>query len=194
MIIFDKNTKNLEVPAGLGNLDITIEQSSSAQEIVNSAVTEANGYTDSALTDYATTAVTETKLDKPDVSIGGLSRPIHYNRNIGFVACNVTILRDGRWDGLVGDVNGNTQVGQYLVFHSATTDNTSTTQFGKKASKGGFTVLYPTTGTDYTLNTNQHFVVDSDDIVHIKKITQADYDALVSAGTVDEHTLYLIEN
>lgn len=227
MIIFDRNTKELDIPVGLGNLEVVVEKgggegSTVSYEQLLSAGTEIGRITidgnttniyapeggggggvtpedvqtmiDSALTDYATTAVTETKLDKPNASIGALSRPIYYNRNSGLTACNTTTLANSRWNGLVGDQGGNTMVGRYLVFHSTPTDNTTTTQFGKNASKGGFTVFYPTTGTDYTLTTNQHFVVDSDDIVHIKKITQAGYDALVSAGTVDEHTLYLIEN
>ena len=227
MIIFDRNTKELDIPVGLGNLEVVVEKgggegSTVSYEQLLSAGTEIGRITidgnttniyapeggggggvtpedvqtmiDSALTDYATTADTANKLTKPSGALGGYSRPVFYTNKSGLTVCNITSINNSRWGGLVVDVNGNTQVGQYLVFHSATTDNSTTTQFGKKASKGGFTVFYPTTGTDYTLTANQHFVVDSDDIVHIKKITQADYDALVSAGTVDEHTLYLIEN
>lgn len=102
MIIFDKNTKNLEVPAGLGNLEVNIitggtgtagvssldgqkgdltlktingnailgegdiRTSGSPEELITSAVTEANAYTDSAitsaLTDYYTSGQTDNAI------------------------------------------------------------------------------------------------------------------------------------
>ena len=55
MIIFDRNSKNLDIPVGLGNLEINIVTPVSPGSIIESAVTEAKGYTDeqveSALTE-----------------------------------------------------------------------------------------------------------------------------------------------
>ena len=95
MIIFDKNSKNLEIPAGLGNLDITIisggtgtagvaslngqtgnlylktingkgilghgniEIDVDPEPIIESAVTEANAYTDEAIAEAVFSGVTE---------------------------------------------------------------------------------------------------------------------------------------
>lgn len=63
MIIFDKNSKNLDIPVGLGNLEVNIVTPVSPGSIIESAVTEANQYTDeqleSSLTNYYTSAQTQ---------------------------------------------------------------------------------------------------------------------------------------
>lgn len=46
MIIFDRNSKSLDIPVGLGNLEVNIVTPVSPGDIVESAVTEANQYTD----------------------------------------------------------------------------------------------------------------------------------------------------
>lgn len=152
---------------------------------------------DSALTDYATTAVTDSlstavngKMAKQ--TKGGLAQPIYSNNGI-LNACRVSTTAAQRYNSVaINDSVGNLHAGKAVVFHQTSGETGSSVQLGKLPTKGGFTVFYPNDGTDYTVSNNQHFIVDSDDLVHIKKITQADYDALVLAGTVDEHTLYLV--
>lgn len=77
MIIFDKNSKNLDIPAGLGNLEVNIVTPVSPGRIIESAVTEANQYTD----EQVESALTEAK-NYTDEQIEGLDIPNTYVLNL----------------------------------------------------------------------------------------------------------------
>ena len=77
MIIFDKNSKNLDIPVGLGNLEVNIVTPVSPGSIIESAVTEANQYTDEQIE----SALTEAK-NYTDEQIEGLDIPNTYVLNL----------------------------------------------------------------------------------------------------------------
>lgn len=59
MIIFDRNTKELDIPVGLGNLEVNIVTPVSPEIIIESAVTESKAYTDEAIGEAIFSGVTE---------------------------------------------------------------------------------------------------------------------------------------
>ena len=147
----------------------------------------------SALTNYSTTADTLNKIDKPSTNKGNSMQPIYVQSSGEFSTCRVSSYASTRWSTVnVTDNVGASHVGSRIILHDAETDQSNTTLIQKKTNQAGFTVSYPSGGTDHTLATNQHFVVDSDDVQHMKKITQADYNTLVSNNALDPYTLYLI--
>lgn len=77
MIIFDRNSKSLDIPVGLGNLEVNIVTPVSPGDIVESAVTEANQYTD----EQVESALTEAK-GYTDTQIEGLDIPKTYVLNL----------------------------------------------------------------------------------------------------------------
>ena len=77
MIIFDRNSKSLDIPVGLGNLEVNVVTPASPGDIVESAVTEANQYTD----EQVESALTEAK-GYTDTQIEGLDIPKTYVLNL----------------------------------------------------------------------------------------------------------------
>lgn len=77
MIVFDRNSKSLDIPVGLGNLEVNIVTPVSPVDIVESAVTEANQYTDEQVESVLTEAKNYT-----DEQIGDLDIPNTYVLNL----------------------------------------------------------------------------------------------------------------
>lgn len=200
-ITIDGSATTIYAPAGGGGGGATTGE---VQTMIDTAIDSETARTEGAyvkITDFSTyTGDTATaiagKLNKPAAGVaGGVVQP-NYITAAGVIGrCRVSNNTAQRWNSVViNDSNGQTHAGKAITFHQATSGETGTIpQFGKLPTIEGFTTYYQVTGEETNqISGNQRFNVDSKAFIHIEKITQADYDALVSAGTVSNVTLYMI--
>lgn len=90
--------------------------------------------------------------------------------------------------------DGGVEGGSFLDFHNESGNSSDYSgRVQKRATSEGFSFMYETGGTETnTLAANEHFAVDSRNVIHIQEISQSDYDELVDYGEVNPFTLYLI--
>ena len=202
-ITIDGSATTIYAPAGGGGGGATTGE---VQTMIDTAIDTETARTEGAyvkISDFSTytgdtTNLIAGKLNKPAAGVaGGVVQP-NYITAAGVIGrCRVSNNTAQRWNSVViNDNNGQTHAGKAITFHQATTGESGVVpQFGKLPNIEGFTTYYQVTGEETNqISGNQRFNVDSKAFIHIEKISQADYDALVSAGTVSNVTLYMIVN
>ena len=171
-------------------IDTAIDTETARTEEAYVKISDFNVYTGNTATQIAG------KVNKPVASqTGSATIPNGITATGTPVRCRVSDNVTQRWNSLVRTDNyGITHAGKQVSFHQATSGETGVTPaIQKNETVEGFTVMYPVTGEETNSITGlQRYNVDSKAFIHIEKITQADYDALVSAGTVSNVTLYMI--
>lgn len=200
-ITIDGSATTIYAPAGGGGggattgevqtmIDTAIDTETARTEGAYVKISDFNSYTGDTATAIAG------KLNKPAAGAAGSVTIPNYILNSGAIGrCRVSNNTAQRWNSVViNDNYGQTHAGKAITFHQATTGESGVIpQFGKLPNIEGFTTYYQVTGEETNqISGNQRFNVDSKAFIHIEKITQADYDALVSAGTVSNVTLYMI--
>ena len=194
-ITIDGSATTIYAPAGGGGEVQTMIETAMSTETARTEeayvkISDFNVYTGDTATQIAG------KVNKPVASqTGSATIPNGITATGTSVRCRVSNNATQRWNSVViNDSAGQTHAGKAITFHQATTGESGIIpQFGKLPTIEGFTTYYQVTGEEANqLSNNQRFNVDSKAFIHIEKITQADYDALVSAGTVSNVTLYMI--